>query len=379
MNTTLKINNKVVESFSKIISNQFLDQDHIFVKDLKLKGDSKDRSVFMKAGFTQSFAPIVSKSEFVPNKMAIHLMKHKKRLALGIKYEYGDRITNMEGALHTFVTPIINFAMTGDYIYQYGHGATSFQGKARNMVMSAAIQPDFEYDNVMLPIVKVTDKEVTGESIDWEKFELIHEMKEIKKETLSEYEEKLRKHMIYHLTENHKLPSLNSIKGSMNTKDCIDYLNNIISNKEDFEIKDQYTNMQGHVISLEALFNVYVEQIRNEFSVFESNLPQGYVYTINPPRIFASEIGQKNVAILNRLQMLAFRQLGIKSFKNLRGIGFDGFADPEGVSLYKTIFKGVEVEIKEKNLLLGTDGKYSSKHGYALIVHNNSDAFGENM
>ena len=29
--------------------------------------------------------------------------------------------------------------------------------------------------------------------------------------------------------------------------------------------------------------------------------------------------------------------------------------------------------------MLGNDGKYSSDKPYALIVHNNSDAFGENI
>eukprot|EP01080_Neovahlkampfia_damariscottae_P010460 gene10460-2982_t len=384
MHTGLKTKAVVQKTFSEIYSNKFLDSDHFFVKGIDLKGNYKDRSLFLESGFSQSFPPIVSKSEFVPNKMVEHLMKNKKRLALGVKFEYGDKITNMEGAMHTFVTPIINFVMTGDYIYKFGHGATSFKGKARNMVMSAAVQPDFEYDDVMLPLVKLSKNKVEGRQIvDFDNFKFFYEFgyKNMSNDELNDYEEKLKSHMIYNLTKDHELPSLGSLKNTpFNTSECIDYLENMIEKSSNVDLYGKYTTMgSGYVISLESLFNVYVEQIRNEFSVFESNLPQGYIYTINPPRIFASEIGQKNVPVLNRLQMLAFKHLGISEFKNLKGIGFDGFADSSGVSLLKIIFKDQDVEIKEKNNLLGDDGKYSSTKPYALIVHNNSDGFGENI
>jgi hypothetical protein len=82
------------------------------LKGLNIKGSYNDRSVFLEGGSDRFSPPIISKSHFVSNKMAEHLMKNKKYLALGVKYQYGDLITNMEGALHTFVTPISNIFLT---------------------------------------------------------------------------------------------------------------------------------------------------------------------------------------------------------------------------------------------------------------------------
>ena len=65
----------------------------------------------------------------------------------------------MEGALHTFVTPISKVLMFGDYQYQAGHGVIRFAGidgrqTAREVLLSAAVQMDFENDEVMLAFCK---------------------------------------------------------------------------------------------------------------------------------------------------------------------------------------------------------------------------------
>jgi hypothetical protein len=139
--------------------------------------------------------------------------------------------------------------------------------------------------------------------------------------------------------------------------------------------------LNDHWISLEILFNIYVEQIRNEFTVFENYLPQGYVYTINPPRIFVGSIGYENVSILNRIQILAFKFLNVSIFKHLKCLAFDSFADKGAVFLYYHIFQNTKVEILEKKKLTSNEGryKYINDENFALIIHNNSDAFGENM
>ena len=93
MNTSLKTKSVVQKCFSEIASNQFLDSDHLFVKGIQLKGNYKDRSLFLEKGFTQSLPPIISKSEFVPSKMVEHLMSNKKPTALGVKFQFGDKIT----------------------------------------------------------------------------------------------------------------------------------------------------------------------------------------------------------------------------------------------------------------------------------------------
>jgi hypothetical protein len=97
------------------------------------------------------------------------LMRRKKNSALGVKWLNGDDITNMEGAMHSFVTPIISGCeINGDYRYSPifgGHGIDRFgdtlqrsrtDGSKRKyqltrfVVLSASIQMDFEDAKVML-------------------------------------------------------------------------------------------------------------------------------------------------------------------------------------------------------------------------------------
>jgi hypothetical protein len=108
--------------------------------------------------------------------------------------------------------------------------------------------------------------------------------------------------------------------------------------------------------------------VRNEFSVFESNLTQGYIYTINPPSIFSNYIGVYNTKILNRLQAIALRSYK-NELKNLKMIGFDDYSDTSIIKLYKIIFK--DVIIFSKNCILDEKDNYSIEEDYALIIHNN--------
>ena len=57
--------------------------------------------------------PLISSSEFVPKKLIELLMRKKKDSAIGVKFRKasagagGDIITTLEGAMHTFVTPVV--------------------------------------------------------------------------------------------------------------------------------------------------------------------------------------------------------------------------------------------------------------------------------
>ena len=134
------------------------------------------------------------------------------------------------------------------------------------------------------------------------------------------------------------------------------------------------------ILSLEILFQVYVHQIRNEFSVLNPNAPQGYIYTIDPPWIFAKEIGRSEggVLILNRLQALAFRAVSSKGlFSNLKQLGFNDYDDKSMIELFKQILPNVT--ISSKSALFDAAGNYKGPQGLALVVHNNSDGFGQNI
>ncbi|THY49455.1 hypothetical protein D6C77_07671 [Aureobasidium pullulans] len=64
--------------------------------------------VYWIKNYRELSPPWIGCSDFVPPVYVEYLMRSKKRLALGRKWEEGknDKITNMEGALHTFVTSI---------------------------------------------------------------------------------------------------------------------------------------------------------------------------------------------------------------------------------------------------------------------------------
>jgi hypothetical protein len=69
--------------------------------------------------------PWISHSHFVPGETVKHLMRNKKDSAIGVKFmksrQNPDKITNMEGALHKFVNPIVEVTMHGDYVWRDGH------------------------------------------------------------------------------------------------------------------------------------------------------------------------------------------------------------------------------------------------------------------
>jgi hypothetical protein len=107
-------------------------------------------------------------------------------------------------------------------------------------------------------------------------------------------------------------------------------------------------------------------------------LPQGYIYTMNPPAIFTTQIGGvKNVNLLNRLQILSFKYLRKdSSFENLKVIGFNNYSDKEAISLFRHVFFD---KIVVGTQTLFEQGHYSMTDPYALVLHNNSDAFGQNI
>ncbi len=347
-----------------------------------------------KGAFDFEVKPVViGQSTFVSKSMTAHLMRQKQDSKLGQKWVKGDKITNMEGALHTFVTPITPITMSGDYVYKNKHSINFIgNGQGRNVVLSAAIQPDFELggkDEVIMKIVEAQDEPIKGENLAYDYNPL--QMRQLQdavaddEAKLAQHEKRLQEHMIYHLTADHRLPAKKEIP-----QDCIqtvkeqkEYLEgfiNLDNNDLDYDkcLKPFYVNINGHLVSMEALYNLYLNQIRNEFTVLEALLPQGYVYTINPPSIFAAQIGKENVTLLNRLQLLALKKLHhLTPLDNLKVIGFADYADKEAVKLYQAVFP--QKVVLSKNEVFNKNGKYSIEQDYALVIHNNSDAFGQNI
>lgn len=369
--------------FSKIQSNKLVP-----LKDVKRRND------FWKL-YSEKTLPlkpvVIAYSSFVPPNMVEHLMRNKKYSALSQKFVPGDKITNMEGALHTFVAPVCPITMLGDYAYKTKHDINSFKEQSRNVILSASVHPDFEMDEsdeVVMRIVEIKEEECQGEDLGnftplWKS---VNEDLNLFRANRAEYSKKLQKHMIFHLTAGHRLPSLKEIDSTkiLSMPAARALLEKFITDDSQIiDLKNAFVRLKKHIISLEALFNIYVHQLRNEFSILETQLTQGYVYTVDPPRIFAAQIGMENVCILNRLQILALKFLKSEiSFVNLKRIGFNDFDDkPEknvsfgAVALLNSVFPNKALSKKE----LFVSGHYSVNEDYALVIHNNSDAFGQNI
>jgi hypothetical protein len=451
--------------------------------------------------------PVLSASPggLVPPEMVVHLMRHKKDRALGVKYMRGDAITNMEGALHTFLTPLGAVRLSGDYRFLGSHdiaGFTAINGKeqARRAVMSFAVQPDFEKDNVMLPVVRLDDSAPRdGAPLRSEDYLLTREQRRDDK-ARARYDEALRAHMTFHLTRAHRLPSAQQVlahhhaasssssssssstaaapaasaSGSTSAGPssssslpsstavhsyaaAMKLLEQLVlsssesssseSNAIAQRIEHQFLRWRPQaascpLLSLEVLFWTYVHQLRNEFSVLDACCggppTQGYVYTIDPPAIFAQGLGDGGAdaaALLNRVQTLAFAFLlrggggggdgggqagaagdaaasssaassGESSevtaaaaagaapvaaeapFRNLRVLAFNDYRDRPALTLLSRVFASTRpsVRVVSKASLfdfsasaLGTARQYTGPAGCALVLHNNSDAFGQNI
>lgn len=373
-----KLTRELREIYASVRSNQCIP-----LPEIHIRSDFK-RAV--QAGQLSLKPVVISPSDFVPKAMVEHLMRNKKDSALGVKYQPGDKITWMEGALHTFVTPLCPIVMSGDYLFRNGHQIRFLEGKGRVVILSTSIQPDFEksFENeVIMRIMKVQEEAIEGHDLGSEFQPLWKQANDNPlnfQRQLKDYEALLQKHMIYHLTSKQRLPSLKEVQHVLEPSQALEYLDQLIKSSDLDEraaLTNQFVKLHDHVISLEALFSIYFQLVRNEFSVLEALLPQGYVYTIDPPAIFAKQIGTSNVNILNRLQILAFKSLrGHSPFPHLKTIGFNDYVDKGAIPLLKTVFADKTIVPKQE---LFRNEHYSVQEGYALVLHNNSDAFGQNI
>lgn len=341
-------------------------------------------------------------------------MRRKKDGAIGVKFvarggyrtfgkDKPDEITNMEGALHTFVTPIVGRCeMTGDYRYSVaygGHGVSDYgdvepeEGDrkklvrlTRSVVMSASIQMDFEGTRVLLRVCKLDNHECVGVNLLQDRYwHIISEADKQNDQKRELYDDLLRRHMVFHLTRDGRLPARRNVK-AMNLSETLAFLDEAISRGDVAEkVVGKFAELlNDQVVSLELLFNTALHQVRNEISALEVLCPNGYVYTYDPASIFASQIGSP---LLNHLMLAGLRALSDSGyFKNMRIFAFNDYADQNIMRLVaRALIKQSHVEvIRKEDLFKGPDGryeigKYEKAVGAMLVVHNNSDAFGQNI
>lgn len=341
-------------------------------------------------------------------------MRRKKDGAIGVKFvpkggyrtfgrDKPDEITNMEGALHTFVTPVVGRCeMTGDYRYSAAHGGhgVSDYGNVepeegdrkrmvrltRSVVMSASIHMDFEGTKVLLRLCKLDSHECLGVDLlrdrYWHVLSVADKQDDQKRDV---YDDLLKRHMVFHLTRDGRLPARRNVK-AMNFKETLSFLDEAITRGSVAEkVVGKFAELlNDQVVSLELLFSTALHQVRNEISALEVLCPNGYVYTYDPASIFAREIGPP---LLNHLMLAGLRALSDSSyFKNMRIFAFNDYADRNILSLVaRALTKQTHVQVvRKEDLFKGPDGRYEIGRyekavGAMLVVHNNSDAFGQNI
>ncbi len=330
----------------------------------------RNRKEFLE-GEQPTHPPVIGASAFLSREMLDHLMRNKADSALGgVKYLEGTSITNGEGALHAFVTPIGLIHMTGDYVLRVGHSLAHLpEGKARQVILSAAVPPDFETVDVLMEMVSLKEMECQG--IDYDLTGIPTDNEKRDPAFRAQYDARIREHLVFHLTESHSLPALDKAAMILSRTETIQLLEQGIRG-DGVDLRNRFVRIdEERVISLEMLVNIYWNQLYNEISILDENLPQGYILTIDPPSQFAKNV--KGMKLLNRLQILAFKSL---EPKNLKLIAFSDYFDREALSLWETVFQNVT---PKSRLFEGMNNLYSGPKGHALVVHSNGNAFGQDI
>lgn len=349
------------------------------------------RAAYLKRGPALSQPPLIAASPFVPRVLVAHLMRNKKNLALGVKFVSAnstDAITNLEGALHTYVNPVIPILMHGDYTYHGAHTVNAFepspQGKqqARLVVMSAMVHPDFELQYVMYRAAALDEHPIHGEDLG-DDFSIPSVQDKQNSKSRDAYDRRLKRHLVKHLTEDGSLPGKATVN-PMSQDDAVALLSRGGSPI------GRYVAPQCNpkdVLSLELLFFSAIQQVVNEFSALEALCPNGYVYTFDPPAIFANTL---SATLINRLFIAALghvARLNPAGLGNLRVFAFNDYADPQAIGLVRNALKEYNhISVTSKSSLFPSPRSGPARYvpppnatDALLVIHNNSDAFGQNI
>jgi hypothetical protein len=349
--------------------------------------------------------PHIAHSHFVPKATVEFLMRWKKDSAIGVKFfphkNDPDRITDLEGALHTFVTPVVEATMHGDYRWAGGHGVYEFGSYGdfqlgREVLVSALVQQDFEDDRVMMRVAMLEAKETIGNPtlptplLTKDKQDAILRKR---------YDNAIRDYLIYHLTSERRLParSMAINERAMSLRGTLDFLARTIEQTEPKDLPNRFRSVffhhRSYLVSLEVMFQAALHQIRNELLLLELLCrDQGYVYGFNPPAIFVALFGEHGTELLARVHVAALKYFASTTrMQQCKVFAWADFNSPRILSLIKKALESQPHIIVMSNDDLFSGSRTTNKPGYGLytppkeakgamlVIHNNSDAFGQNI
>lgn len=357
--------------------------------------------------------PWISHSYFVSPNMIKHLMRSKKDRAIGVKFDLRnchphrkpDQITNMEGALHTFATPIVLATIHGDYQWAGGHSIHEFGSLGgfqlgRLVLVSALVQQDFEGERVMLKVASVQDKEILGIPDLPPMLDVTEKQHD---QMRGEYDDQIHKYMVYHLLDSHRLPARKAVgEDAMSLSQTLQFFADAIEHKSGDALpalmQNRFFYHNRHVISIEIMFMTALHQIRNEFYLLEHLCArQGYVYSFNPPAIFVRFFGSQGTDssqgtdLLSRVHITALKLFAHTSkMEACKCVAWSDFASPTTIPLLRralanqphvAVRRNDEIFVPARGVGL-EGGLYVPPEGAKdamLVIHNNSDAFGQNI
>lgn len=340
--------------------------------------------------------PWIACSGFVPPAMVEFLMRCKKRTALGVKWVKGDKITNMEGAMHTFVTSIELAWLHGEKGYDEGHTFTPYppSGKfrtGRQVLISNMIHQDFETDEVMMTVSALT-KTKTSLTAD---FDIPQSKEKQTDDVRNQYDDCLRRLLVYHLTADGQLPNIEAASPSAMSRSqakafladeilkvpCSDILEKV---RNKFFWMSAKSKKNSPLLSLEILVTTAYHQFRNEIDALERICKhQGYIYTFSAPKIFIGEFGSKDGL------MACIYAAGLKHhLQTTKPQKMRVFQMPEVPGQWTSMMRAAlsvapKVRVMTKQELYSNDDlsdSYSPPYaGTMLVLHNCSDGFGQNI
>ncbi|GAA5899825.1 hypothetical protein JCM6882_005445 [Rhodosporidiobolus microsporus] len=394
------------------------------------------RQLFLFAASTSSTPPpIIARSAFVPLPLVDHLMREKRDSAIGSKYRPGTGITNAEAVVHSFVTALVKAKQCADYAWEGGHSAvplgTTEDGKhrlARQVVLSTSLHNDFEDDQVAELFFAVERNPVHGNDLLASGSFSVPTVAQKNDDAFrTAYDRSLKQHAVFHLLPSRSLPSLSAVPNApWSLSELESALRSYLSSPSSSStstpsalLRNRFVRLPfppqtrspssdasssaPRILSLELLYATHLHSLINELSALEALIPLtpsssssgekegGYAYTFDPPAIFA----RRFPAELSTLLMLcALREVVLATpvgpthaLPNMRLFALNAFT-PSLSSLLPLLPLILPPHVRPlprsalfppPSLTLASPSSIPELRGATLVIHNNSDAFGQNI
>lgn len=354
---------------------------------------SQIRAACLERGQAYHTSPVViSKPSWVPLPFVEHLLRNKRDSAIAEKFVAGSDITNMEGMLHTFVTAFTCIHMFGDYAFRGRHGVLPFARdrqnlRARPYLLSTQIHVDFEDEQVAFAAMRLDDGLYAGQVLGQDSRIPTCEDK-VDADARAKWDDRLRRYMVYHLMPEQSLPVLSPNEPPWTIEQAAKAIRQSLVGPANTNLfRNRALLINGHAISLAMLHSTYYHALRNELSTLEKLIrdPAGYVFTYDPPAIFARLVSAE---LLNLVFVHALGELakGIP-LHQMRVFAFNDYADPTLLPLVRqALASQPSIQVMSRSQLFPpSNGGYldtsikAVADGATVVIHNNSDAFGQNI